>query len=102
VEVRPRLTPARLHYTLAKGTVYRFGGRVTPVLSGERVQLYTDRGGSWRPVAGNATVPVGAGGSWTSRRLGTPLAETYHLRAHVPRTSRHGEAWSPVVTVVVR
>ncbi len=102
VEVRPRLTPARLRYALTKGAVYRFAGRVTPALSGERVQLLTDRGGSWRPVAGNATVPVGAGGSWISRPLGTPQAETYHLRAHVPRTSRHGEAWSPVVTVVVR
>jgi hypothetical protein len=66
------------------------------------VELYTDRGGGWRPVSAQGSVPLQAGRVWTSRRFGTPKAETYHLRAHVRRTQAHAEAWSPVVTVRIR
>jgi photosystem II stability/assembly factor-like uncharacterized protein len=102
VEVSPRLTPARLHYVLRKGAVYRFSGRVSPALPGERVQLFTDRGGSWRPVARDRSVRVSTRGSWTSRQFGTPKSERYRLRAFVRRTSKHGEAWSAAVTVTIR
>ena len=42
------------------------------------------------------------GRTWTSRAFGTPKAETYHLRAHLPATRIHGEAWSRAVTVTIR
>ena len=100
--VRPRLTPASLRYTRRIGDVYRFAGSVSPRLLGERIDLYTDRGGRWRPVSGQESVALRDGRQWTSRAFGTPKAETYHLRAHVSATARHGEAWSPVVTVVIR
>ena len=42
------------------------------------------------------------GRTWQSRKFGTPVAETYHLRAHLKRTSTHAEAWSRIVTVTIR
>jgi hypothetical protein len=48
------------------------------------------------------SVKLRDGRTWTSRRFGTPKAETYHLRAHLPRTRAHAEAWSRVVTVTIR
>jgi hypothetical protein len=101
VVVAPRLTPDGLRHRLSTGATYRFSGSVFPRLRGERIGLYTDRGGSWRPVSGQSSVLLRDGRTWTSRRLGTPKAETYHLRAHISKTARHGEAWSRVVTVVV-
>jgi photosystem II stability/assembly factor-like uncharacterized protein len=100
--VAPRLTPKRLRYELHVGGVYRFSGSVYPRLSGERVGLYTDRGGRWRPVTGQESVSLRDGRLWTSRSFGSPKAETYHLKAHIAKTARHGAAWSRVVTVVIR
>lgn len=102
ITVRPRLTPARLRYDLRRGDVYRFSGAVTPTLKGERVQLYTDRGGSWRPITLQASVALVDGRTWTSRSFGAPRAETYHLRARIAATRLHGAAWSAVVTVSIR
>ncbi len=82
----PKIATARSRYDLRKGGVFRFSGSVTPQLSGERVELLTDRGGSWRPVSLQHSVALRNGRSWTSRRFGTPKAETYHLRAHLRRT----------------
>ena len=87
---------------LRRGAVFRFSGSVTPKLSGERVELFTDRGGSWRPVSLQRSVALRKGRSWTSRAFGTPKAETYHLRAHLRRTRQHAEAWSRIVTVKIR
>ena len=83
----------------ARRRVFRFSGSVAPQLSGERVELFTDRGGSWRPVSLQHSVALQNGRSWTSRPFGTPKAETYHLRAHLRRTRAHAEAWSRIVTV---
>jgi hypothetical protein len=102
VTVRPKLIADSRRLVLGKGAVYRFRGRVTPLLGGERVKLFTDRGGKWRSIAGNRSVRVSSRGAWTSREFGTPKAETYHLRAFIAGTRIHGEAWSPTVTVVVR
>lgn len=102
VEVRPKVTPSHRRYVLNRGAVYHFSGTVTPALGGERVKLFTDRGGSWRGIAGNGSAQIGSGGRWTSRVFGTPKAETYHLRAYVGHTRAHGAAWSAVVTVVIR
>lgn len=101
VQAKPRLTPERGRYDLAVGDVYRFSGTVSPRLEGEKVTLYTDRGGSWRPVDGQRSVALVDGRRWTSRRFGTPKAETYHLRAYIARTARHAAAWSRAVTVSI-
>jgi hypothetical protein len=102
VIVTPKITTTASRITLRVGAVYRFSGSVTPTLPGEAVGLYTDRGGSWRPVSLQALVKLRAGRTWTSRLFGTPKAETYHLRAHLSATRGHGAAWSRVVTVTVR
>ena len=102
VKVRPKLTPERLTYRLSRGTAYRFRGTVYPRLAGEQMQLYTDRGGGWHRIDIGGTVRLSKGGTWTSRLFGTPVRETYHLRARVKATARHAEAWSPVVTVTIR
>jgi hypothetical protein len=100
--VVPRVITARARYDLRRGDVFRFSGTVAPRLRGERVELYTDRGGGWRPVRLQPTVALVDGRSWTSRRFGTPVRETYHLRAHLARTRTHAEAWSRIVTVTIR
>jgi len=98
----PKVTTTRSRYDLRKGSVFRFSGSVAPQLGGERVELFTDRGGSWRPVSLQRSVALRNGHSWTSRPFGTPKAETYHLRAHLPRTRQHAAAWSRIVTVAIR
>jgi hypothetical protein len=102
VAVVPRITTAKARYVLRRGGVFRFSGTVSPRLRGERVELFTDRGGSWRPVSLQPTVALVDGRTWQSRRFGTPVAETYRLRAHLKRTSTHAEAWSRIVTVTIR
>jgi photosystem II stability/assembly factor-like uncharacterized protein len=102
VTVVPKIGTTRSVFTLRVGDVYRFSGSVTPALPGEGVGLYTDRGGSWRPVSMQGSVKLRDGRAWTSRRFGTPKAETYHLRARLPGTRTHGEAWSRAVTVTIR
>lgn len=102
VVVTPKITTARSSFSLRRGDVFRFSGTVTPTLSGESVGLYTDRGGSWRPITVQPSVKLVNGRTWTSRQFGTPKAETYHLRAHLAATSKHGSAWSRVVTVTIR
>ena len=102
VIVTPKITTTRASLTLRVGNVYRFSGSVTPALPGESVELFTDRGGRWRPVSQQSSVKLQNGRTWTSRPFGTPKAETYHLRARLLATATHGEAWSPIVTVTVR
>ncbi len=101
VTVVPRILTARSRYDLRRGAVFRFSGSVAPKLGRERVELYTDRGGSWRPVSLQHSVALAKGRTWTSRKFGTPKRETYHLRAHLTRTRTHAEAWSRVVTVAI-
>ncbi len=102
VTVAPKVNTSRATYTLRRGAVYRFSGSVTPVLRGERVELFTDRGGGWRKVSLQGSVALNNGRTWTSRTFGTPKVETYHLRAHMKATRTHGEAWSRIVTVRIR
>ena len=102
VVVVPKVGTARSRYDLRAGSVFRFSGSVTPKLPGERIELFTDRGGSWRPVSVQSSVRLQNGRTWTSRAFGTPRAETYHLKAHIKATKAHGEAWSRVVTVSIR
>ena len=102
VVVAPKVLTARARYDLRRGSVFRFSGTVAPRLRGERVELYTDRGGNWRPVSLQRTVALADGHAWQSRQFGTPVAETYHLRAHLARTRTHAEAWSRIVTVTIR
>jgi hypothetical protein len=102
IVVTPRIATARSRYDLRVGDVFRFSGTVAPTLRGERIELLTDRGGGWRPVSGSARVQLRDGHAWTSRAFGTPKAETYRLRAHLPATARHAEAWSRIVTVAIR
>jgi photosystem II stability/assembly factor-like uncharacterized protein len=102
VIVTPKITMTRSHFTLHVGDVYRLSGSLTPTLPGARVSLFTDRGGSWRPVSLQGSLRLQRGRIWTSRQFGTPKAETYHLRAHLSATRTHGEAWSRVVTVTIR
>jgi len=102
VVVTPKIGTMRSRFELRVGDVYRFSGSITPTLPGARVGLFTDRGGSWRPVSMQGSVKLRDGRTWTSRRFGAPKAETYHLRAHLPRTRAHAEAWSRMVTVTIR
>lgn len=102
VTVAPRLTPDALRITVRRGTTYRFKGTVYPALRGEKVRLYTDRGGGWHQIELGGVVKLADGTRWTSRAFGTPIRETYHLRARIDATSRHAMARSPVVTVVVK
>ncbi|NLE22620.1 MAG: hypothetical protein GX624_07570 [Actinobacteria bacterium] len=102
VTVSPRIKTAKASYTVRRGTVFRFSGSVSPQLRGERVQLLTDRGGKWRPVSGQSWVRLQNGRRWTSRAFGTPVAETYRLRAYLPATSKHGASYSRIVKVTVR
>ena len=101
VVFKPKIATTRSGFALRVGDVYRFSGSVTPALRGERVGLFTDRGGSWRPVSLQSSVTLRDGRTWTSRQFGTPKAETYHLKAHLPHTRAHGEAWSRIVTVTI-
>ncbi len=100
--VAPKVKTTRSRYDLRVGSVYRFSGSVTPRLNGERVELYTDRGGSWRPISRQRSVKLLKGRTWKSRLFGTPKAETYRLRARIRSTSKHGGAWSRTVTVSIR
>jgi len=102
VVVAPKITTARSRYVLRAGSVFRFSGRVSPALRGERVELLTDRGGGWRPVSGSARVRLRDGRTWTSRAFGTPKAETYRLRARLPGNAKHAEAYSRIVKVTIR
>jgi len=102
VIVAPRITTARASFKLRVGDVFRFSGSISPALPGAKVDLFTDRGGSWRRVSLQGSVKVQDGRTWTSRSFGTPKAETYHLRAHLSATRTHGAAWSRVVTVTIR
>ena len=102
VTVVPKVLTERSQYKLRVGDVFRFSGSVSPQLSGERVELYTDRGGKWRPVAGQRSVGLQKGRTWSSRWFGATRRETYHLRAHLPSTRRHAEVWSRIVTVSIR
>ena len=102
VVVTPKVSPTSARITLHVGDTYRFTGSVTPALPGESVVLFTDRGGSWRPVTSQGPVTLQNGRTWTSRSFGTPYAETYHLRARLSATAKHGVAWSRIVTVAVR
>jgi len=102
VIVTPKITTTRSRITQRVGGVYRFSGSVTPALQGEAVGLFTDRGGSWRPVSQQGPVKLRGGRAWTSRSFGAPKTGTYHLRAHLSATPSHGAAWSRIVTVTVR
>ena len=102
VTVRPKLTPDKLRIAVSRGAAYRFKGKVFPTLRGEKVRLYTDRGGKWHQIPIGGVVKLRDGTRWTSRLFGTPKRETYHLRARIDSTTRHGSSWSPIVTVVVR
>ncbi|MCX6374025.1 MAG: YCF48-related protein [Actinobacteria bacterium] len=102
VVVVPKLGTTRSRLELRVGDVYRFSGSVTPKLAGETVGLLTDRGGSWRPVSLQGSVKLKDGRTWSSRPFGTPKAETYRLRAHLPGTRAHAEAWSRTLTVTIR
>ena len=101
VVVEPKLGTARARLVLRVGDVYRFSGSVTPNLAGETLGLFTDRGGRWRPVSLQGSVKLKDGRTWRSRPFGTPKAETYRLRAHLPGTRAHAEAWSRTVTVTI-
>jgi photosystem II stability/assembly factor-like uncharacterized protein len=102
IVVTPKISTTTASLSLRVGAVYRVSGSVTPTLRGETVYLYTDRGGSWRPVSLGGSVSLRDGRTWASRQFGTPKAETYHLRARLRSTSTHGEAWSRIVTITVR
>ena len=102
VTVTPKITAPRSSFKLHIGDVFRFSGSVTPALPGEKVDLFTDRGGKWRRISLQGSVKLQKGRTWTSRSFGTPKAETSHLRAHLAATATHGEAWSRVVTVTIR
>jgi hypothetical protein len=100
--VVPKVRTARSQYNLRVGDIFRFSGTVSPKLSGERVELYTNRGGRWRPVAGQRSVSLKDGRTWSSRQFGATRPETYRLRAHLTSTRKHAEAWSRTVTVTIR
>jgi len=102
VAVAPKVTTTTASLSLRVGAVYRLSGTVTPRLPGEKVYLYTDRGGSWRRVSLQGAVKLKDGRTWVSRAFGTPKAETYHLRARVLATRAHEAAWSRIVTVTIR
>ena len=102
VTVVPKIGTMRSRLDLRVGDIYRFSGSVTPKLAGETLGLFTDRGGSWRPVSLQGSVKLKDGRTWRSRPFGTPKAETYRLRAHLPGTRAHAEAWSRTVTVTIR
>ena len=82
----PKVLTAKARYDLRRGAIFRFSGTVSPRLRGESVELLTDRGGSWRPISLQTAVKLSEGRTWTSRRFGTPRAETYRLRAHLKAT----------------
>ncbi len=100
--VAPKVFTAQARYDLRRGTIFRFSGSVSPRLRGESVELLTDRGGGWRPISLQTAVKLQDGRTWSSRRFGTPKAETYRLRAHLKGTKKHAEAWSRIVTVTIR
>lgn len=102
VTVTPRITTTKGTLRLRVGQVYRVSGAVIPTLRGEKVYLYTDRGGSWRRVSAQSAITLRDGRTWASRSFGTPRAETYHLQARLLSTRKHGAARSRVVTVTIR
>jgi len=69
VVVTPKIFTARSRLDLRVGDVYRFAGSVAPRLRGARVGLFTDRGGSWRPVSLQGSVKLRDGRTWTREAL---------------------------------
>jgi hypothetical protein len=102
VTVGPKLTPDKLRIVVRRGQAYRFKGSVFPTLRGEKVRLFTDRGGKWHQIDVGGVVKLRDGKRWVSRLFGTPVRETYRLKARILATTKHGASWSPVVTVVVK
>ena len=47
-------------------------------------------------------VNLASGTTFTTRRFGTPVRETYHLKILMRADSRHVSGWSPRITVTVR
>jgi len=102
VGVRPEVTVARRSLTLRKGAVYRLTGQVFPAQSGQKVQIWTNRGGAWHRLKLGGTVSLVGGSTFTTRRFGTPKRETYKLQVRMAAGAGSLAGASALVKVTVR
>ena len=71
------------------------------------VEVWTDRAGNrklgpWHRISQGGYVNLVNGTTFTTRRFGTPVRETYHLKILMRADSQHLSGWSPRITVTVR
>ena len=107
VGVRHRVRVSSTSIKLARGSVYRVSGSVSPRKVGGAVEVWTDRAGNrklgpWHRISQGAYVALVNGTTFTTRRFGTPVRETYHLKVLMRADAQHLGGWSPRITVTVR
>jgi photosystem II stability/assembly factor-like uncharacterized protein len=101
-KVSVRTTSFRLHV----GNVYRVRGTVSPAKPGGVVEVWTDRAGNhklgaWHRIGLGGYVKLTNGTTFITRKFGTPVRETYHLKVFMRADSQHVGGWSPRITVTV-
>jgi hypothetical protein len=107
VGVRRRVSVPATTYRLSRHDVYRLRGSVEPAAPGRHVEVWTDRVadhrlGPWHRISLGWRVPLADGRTFVTRRFGTPVRETYHLKIRMPPAGRHLAGWSPRITVIVQ
>jgi photosystem II stability/assembly factor-like uncharacterized protein len=107
VGVRHKVRASSTSVKLARASSYRVSGSVSPQKVGGVVEVWTDRAGnnrlgSWHRIPVGGYVDLVNGTTFTTRRFGAPVRETYHLKILMRADSRHLGGWSPRITVTVR
>jgi photosystem II stability/assembly factor-like uncharacterized protein len=107
VGVRHKVGVSSTSITVRRGTVYQVSGSVFPTKIGGVVEVWTDRAGNrklgpWHRILVGGYVPLANGSTYATRRFGTPVTETYHLKVRMAGDAHHLVGWSPRVTVTVR
>ena len=107
VGVRHKVSVSSTSIKLSLGKVYGVSGSVSPAKPRGVVEVWTDRAGD---DGGHGTASLAEGGyvtlvngtTFSTRRFGTPVRETYHLKMLMRADSKHLSGWSPRITVTVR
>ena len=107
VGVRHKVRVSSTSITLGRASVYSVSGSVAPAKTGGVVEVWSDRAGNrklgaWHRISQGGYVNLANGTTFTTRRFGAPVRETYHLKILMRIDSQHLSGWSPRITVTVR
>jgi hypothetical protein len=108
VGVRHKVSVTSTAYRPELHEVFRVRGSVTPIApSGRSVEVWTDRAGdhrlgAWHRIDVGWMAPLTNGSTFVTRKFGTPVRETYHLRIRMAADEGHLAGRSPQITVTVR